>query len=184
MTRRSIGAVTDRRPNRAEIEALLEAAVRAPTHFLTEPWRFSVLAGDARSDLGKAMGRRVRAELAGDPHVEERVAYEEGRPLRAPVLLVVVYRASDNPKAIEVEDRYAVGAAMQNILLAAHARGLAGFLRTGPAARDPAVAEHLGLGPGEEIAGFIYLGYATEDAPVPDKPRTPPSDRTVWQGWD
>ena len=184
MTRRSIAAVTERRPGRADIQALLEAAVRAPTHHLTQPWRFIVLAGDARSELGSVMGRRVRAEMAGDPHVEERVAFEEARPLRAPVVLVVAYRASDNPKAIEVEDRYAVGAAMQNVLLAAHARGLAGFLRTGPAATDPAVAEHLGLAPGEEVAGFIYLGYAAEDAPLADKPRTPPSDRTVWRGWD
>src|SRR6266702_878727 len=123
VTRRSIGAVTDRRPDRADVEALLEAAVRAPTHHLTEPWRFIVLAGSAHSELGAVMGRRVRAEMAGDPHVEERVRFEEARPLRAPVVLTVVYRKSDNPKAVEVEDRYAVGAALQNILLAAHARG-------------------------------------------------------------
>src|SRR5258707_9211281 len=158
MTRRSIGAVTEHRPHRADVEALLAAAVRAPTHHLTEPWRFIVVAGTAREDLGKVMGRRLRRELAGDPRMEEKAQFEEARPLRAPVVLTAVYTPSSNPKAVEKEDRYSVGAAMQNVLIAAHARGLAGFLRTGPAAEDPAVAEHLGPTPGEEIAGVIYLG--------------------------
>jgi nitroreductase len=184
MSRRSIGAVTDERPKRADIEALLDAAVRAPTHHLTEPWRFIVLAGPARQQLGEVMGRRVRKELAGDPRLEEKVRFEEGRPLRAPVVLTAVYTPSSNPKAIENEDRYAVGAAMQNVLLAAHALGLAGFLRTGPAAGDPAVAEHLGLAPGEEVAGFIYVGYPAEENPPPPKPRTGAAERTVWKGWD
>lgn len=184
MTRRSVGAVTDERPGRADVDAVIQAASRAPTHHLTEPWRFVVLAGPAREALGEVMAGRVRREHAGDPHLEEKVAFEAGRPMRAPVILTVVYTPSDHPKAIEMEDRYAVGAAMQNALLAAHARGLAAFLRTGPASVDPGVAEHLGLEPGEEIAGFIYLGYPASDDPPPPKPRTDPADRTLWRGWD
>jgi nitroreductase len=130
------------------------------------------------------MGRRARRELAGDPHLEEKVRFEEARPLRAPVILTAVYTPSTNPKAIAMEDRYSVGAAMQNVLIAAHARGLAGFLRTGPAASDPAVTEHLGLAPGEEIAGFIYLGHPADQEPPPPKPRTEPADRTIWRGWN
>lgn len=184
MSRRSIGAVTDKRPGRSDIEALLDAAVRAPTHHLTEPWRFIVLAGPARAEVGKVMGQRLRRELAGDPRMEDKAQFEEARPLRAPVILTVVYTPSSHPKAIENEDRYSLGAAMQNILIAAHARGMAGFLRTGPAAEDPAVAQHLGLAPGEEIAGFIYLGYPADEDPPPPKPRTEAADRTAWKGWD
>jgi nitroreductase len=184
MSRRSIGAVTDERPERPDIEALLDAAVRAPNHHLTEPWRFIVLAGTARHELGEVMGRRVRRELPNDPRLEEKVQFEEGRPLRAPVVVTAVYTPSTNPKAVENEDRYSVGAAMQNVLLAAHARGLAGFLRTGAAAADPAVAEHLGLAPGEEVAGFIYLGHPAQEDPPPSKPRTDAAERTTWKGWD
>jgi nitroreductase len=184
ISRRSIGAVTDERPERADIEALLDAAVRAPTHHLTEPWRFIVVAGAAREQLGQVMGRRLRRELAGDPRMEEKAKFEEARPLRAPVILTAVYTPSSHPKAIENEDRYSVGAAMQNVLIAAHARGLAGFLRTGPAADDPDVAEHMGLAPGEEIAGFIYLGHPADEDPPPPKPRTEAADRTIWRGWD
>ena len=183
MSRRSVATVTDRRPEQGDVEALLEAAVRAPTHHLTEPWRFIVLAGPELGALGEVMGRRIRRERPGDPRIEERVAAEASRPLRAPVIVTVVYTPSDHPKAIENEDRYAVGAAMQNLLLAAAARGLGAFLRTGPAATDPEVAEFLGLGGGEEVAGFIYLGYPASEEQPPPKPRTHPAERTIWRGW-
>lgn len=182
-SRRSVPALTGQVPARPEVEALLEAAVMAPTHHMTQPWRFVIVQGGARDALGEVMGRRVRRELAGDPMVDSKVAAEAARPLRAPMIVVVVYTPSDHPKAIAMEDRYSVGAAMQNILLAAHDRGMAAFLRTGPAALDPDVARHLGLevdGPApEEIAGFIYLGYPSAGAPPP-KPRADPRERTVW----
>ena len=190
--------MSEERPSRAEVEDLLDAAVMAPTHHMTQPWRFIVVAGKARDALGSVMGSRVRRELPDDPHLEEKVAAEAGRTARAPVIITVVYVPSSHPKAIENEDRYAVGAAMQNLMLAAQARGLSTFLRTGPASLDPGVAAHLGLSAGdgggggqggdggqrpEEIAGFIYLGRA-QGNPPPAKPRVPAAERTTWLGWD
>lgn len=178
--------MTGEQPARADVEALLEAATMAPTHHMTQPWRFVVLAGQAREELGEAMGARVRRESADDPHLQEKVQSEAARPLKAPVVITVVYTPSDHPKAVVAEDRSSVGAAMQNVLLAAHTRGLSTYLRTGPASLDPGVAAHLGLKAGpppEEIAGFIYLGYAAQDPP-PAKPRTGAGDLTEWRGWD
>lgn len=184
-TRRMVPGVGERRPDREEIELLLAAAVRAPNHHLTEPWRFIVLAGDALGALGGAMAERVREQYAQDPGLEQRVEAERARPLRAPVIVVVVYSPSSNPRAIEVEDRYSVGAAMQNLLLAAHATGLGAYLRTGPAAEHAGVRRHLGLAGGEEIAGFVYLGYPDEgDAPRAMSERTAAAERTSWVGWD
>jgi nitroreductase len=186
MRRRSVPQMGDRVPDRADVEALLEAAVMAPTHHMTQPWRFIVVAGAAREALGAVMGATLRRSLCDDPHAVERAQAEAAKPLRAPAILTVVYVPSDHPKAIESEDRSSVGAAMQNILLAAEERGLATFLRTGPAATDPHVAAHLGLEPGppaEEIAGFIYLGYPAA-APPPPKARAGAAERTTWQGWD
>lgn len=184
-TRRSIGKVSDEPISREQINALLEAAVRAPTHHLTEPWRFVVLTGDALDGLGDAMAERVRESSEGATDLEDKVALEKSRPRRAPVIITVVYRPSTNPKAIEMEDRYSVGAGMQNILLLAHAQGLGAFLRTGPASRYPGVAEHLGLSEGEEIAGFIYVGKPLpQDEPAPMSRRTPALDVTEWRGWD
>lgn len=130
------------------------------------------------------MAERVREQYAEDPDLDKRLEVERFRPRRAPVIIAVIYTPSSNPKAIEVEDRYAVGALMQNVLLAAHATGLGAYLRTGPAAEYPGVHRHLGLREGEEIAGFIYVGYPAEDEERTMSARTPPKERTTWLGWD
>ena len=182
-SRRSVAKVSGTRPAREEIVRLLEAAVRAPNHHLTEPWRFVVLAGHVLEDLGEVMAERVQRERAGSPDLEARVRIERARPLRAPVIVAFVYVPSANPQAVEVEDRYSVGAAMQNLLLAAHASGMGAYVRTGAPARDPAVHRLLGLTEGEEIAAFVYLGYPADTAGSAPTRRTPAGERTTWLGW-
>ncbi|MGH2768232.1 MAG: nitroreductase family protein [Actinomycetota bacterium] len=183
MTRRSIAQMAGHRPERASVVKLLQAAVRAPNHHLTQPWRFIVLTGRGLDALGEAMAERIRRESVGDPDLARKVEAERARPHRAPVIVTVVYVPSEHPRAVEAEDRYAVGAAIQNVLLAAHAEGLATYLRTGPAAQDPAVRSLLGLTEGEEIAGFVYLGYPST-APGPLTQREPAEERVRWIGWD
>jgi len=183
-TRKMVSAVESKAPSRAEIERLLAAAVRAPTHHLTEPWRFIVIAGAGLDDLGDAMAMRVRAQFADSPELDQKLELEKSRPKRAPVIVVVIYVPSTHPKAIEIEDRHSIGAAMQNLLLAAHGMGLGAYLRTGPAAFDENVRRFLQLDPGEEIAGFIYLGYPAPGQPDSRSIRSEISERTRWVGWD
>lgn len=182
-SRRSVAQVASDPIVRSEIELLVEAAVRAPNHHLTEPWRFIVLTGEALHQLGETMAKRVLEEERDDPNLEARADAERKKALRAPVILTVVYVPSTNPKAVEIEDRYAVGAAIQNILLAAHARGLGAYLRTGPAARDRRVDHFLGVGEGEEIAGFVYLGKLEGEQKREPTRRQPGVERAVWMGW-
>lgn len=180
-TRRMTSKVKKDVPDRSMVADLISAAVCAPNHHRTQPWRFIVLTGQALEDLGEAMASRIRRTQQGDPDLEEKVAKEKAKPLRAPLILTVIYVPSNNPKAIEVEDRYAVGAAVQNVLLSAHDQGLGAFWRTGPATEEKVVKDFLGLKHGEEIAGFVYLGYPMEEA-VSAQPRSRPSaaDRISW----
>src|SRR5687768_17501070 len=100
LTRRSVPKVTDQEPPRASIERLLEAAVRAPTHHLTQPWRFVVLAGDARKDLGAAW-------VAGQEKTGKDTTGLADKTLRAPVIICVIEQPHlDNPKCVEVEEHY------------------------------------------------------------------------------
>jgi nitroreductase len=168
MTRRSVPKVSDRAPGTATIEKLLDAAVRAPTHHVTEPWHFIVLRGDALRGLGAAWAAGV--ERAGKN--AEGIA---AKALRAPVVIVVIARPKTHlPKVVEVEEHHAIGAAIQNILLAAHALGLGAMVRTGPAATPPGGAR---LPPPRRLrarrAGFVYVGY-----PVDAGDRRPLSRRT------
>src|SRR5688572_33240636 len=110
LSRRMVSKVLPEPPTRQEIEALLDAAVRAPTHHLTQPWRFLVLKGSALNDLGEAMAERI-AEMDPAPDgLADKIALEKSRPHRAPVIIVVIYTPSSHPKAIDVEDRYSIGA--------------------------------------------------------------------------
>jgi nitroreductase len=178
-TRRSVHRTSDRVPPREVIHRLLDAAVAAPNHHLTEPWRFVVLSGDALKQLGAAWAA-----------AEERTGRDpEGardKPLRAPVIITVIEspKAHLSSKVVEVEEHHAVGAAMQNILLAAHNAGLAAMLRTGPAARMHEIMEFLGLTSGELIAGFIYVGYPPDEVASKAPRKTAAADLTEWRGWD
>lgn len=181
-TRRMCGKVLDEAPTRQEIETLIEAAVCAPNHHLTEPWRFIVLSGKGLDELGDAMAARLTAQDAGSPNLEERVEKERARPKRAPVIVAVIYVPSHHPKALDIEDRYAVGAAVQNMLLAAHGMGLGAYWRTGAAAFDRRVGQSLGLEEGEEIAAFVYLGYPSGEPAGPARRRKGPAELTTWKG--
>ena len=180
MTRRSVAKVGAERPPRALIARLLEAAVRAPTHHLTQPWRFVVLAGAARNELGDAWAVADLREGKRDPE------QARAKPLRAPVIVTVVECLKPHlPKVVEVEEHHAVGAAMQNILLAAHDLGLGAAIRTGPAAHQPEVRTFLDLGDNELVAGFIYIGFpAPQASEQPLTRRTSAEILTEWRGWD
>ncbi|MDQ3957268.1 MAG: nitroreductase, partial [Actinomycetota bacterium] len=123
---------------RSAIDRLLAAAVRAPNHHLTQPWRFVVLTGGAREELGEAWAAALERAGKDASKIPDKV-------LRAPVIICVLERPHlENPKVVEIDEHYAVGAAIQNILLAAHALGLGAMHRTGAATTMPEVREYLG----------------------------------------
>jgi nitroreductase len=104
------------------------------------------------------------------------------KPLRAPVIVAVAVEPVVGPKIVEVEEVAAGAAAVQNMLLAAHALGLAAIWRTGDACYDDAVKAHFDLSPNAYLMGFVYLGYP---AAVSTRSRhTPPEELTRWLGWD
>ncbi|MEA2523288.1 MAG: hypothetical protein QOF73_515 [Thermomicrobiales bacterium] len=182
-TRRSIGKVLPDLPPRAAIEEVLEAASWAPNHHVTEPWRFVVIAGEAREAFGEVM---ARSKVAGmDPAVKDIPAeYEraKNKALRAPVVIAVAVEIQSGSKAVEIEEVAAGAAAVQNLLLAAHSLGLAAIWRTGDAAYDPDVKAFLGFKPSDHVLGFVYLGYP---AIVPLRAKhTPAAELTRWLGWD
>jgi nitroreductase len=175
-TRQSIGKMKPDPVPRELIERMLAAAVQAPNHHKVRPWRFVVLSGAARERLGDALAVALRQrDLAATVEAIER---ERVKPLRSPVLIAVGVAKPELPKEVEIEDVCATAAAVQNMLLAAHAQGLASMWRTGDAARDPNVKQFLGFAPDQYLLGFIYVGYALNEAVPPERPSY--NDRTVW----
>ena len=161
---------------REMIEKLLDAAVQAPNHYKVRPWRFVVLTGEGRDKLGNVM---AAAQQERHPEFPQE-AFDKTRllPLRAPVLIAVGVDQPGEAKVLEIENVCAAAAAIENLLLAAHAMGLGAKWRTGEWARDAKVRNFLGFVSDQEMIGFIYIGYpefAAEPAPRPSF-----EDRTVW----
>lgn len=184
LNRVSVTQVAPERPPRALIERLLETAVMAPNHHLNEPWRFVVLAGTAREELGEVLARRS-ARLAAEPHGPAALAQQDAerrKPLRAPVLIVAAAEHGGHPHALEVEDVASVAAAAEHVLLAAPALGLGAFWRTGDAAYDDEVKAFLGLRPTHQVVALLYVGYPI--ATRAPKPRAAVADKTTWRGWE
>lgn len=182
--RRSIGKMLKEVPPRSLIERVLEAAVNAPNHHDTQPWRFFVLQGPALDAFGDALADAAQARVGGDasdPKVKGLMLSEKTKPLRSPVNIVVgVVQDSDDPMTRR-ENLQAASAAMQNMLLAANSLGLAAIWRTGDGAFDDRIKAYFGLRPSDEIAGTVYLGYPDPAlaALIPARRRTF-ADKTTW----
>jgi len=175
-TRMSIGKVAPDPVPRALIEKILEAGAQAPNHHKVQPWRFIVLTGAAREQLGDLMADSLLARQPDAP--AEIVAAERAKPLRAPVLIAVGVDKPNGPKIVEMENICAAAAATENMLLAAHALGLAAQWRTGSAASDPAVKAMLGLAADQHLIAFVYLGWCLVEPQGYTRP--PAAERTIW----
>lgn len=180
-TRRSIGKVGPERPPREVIQRLLQAAVWAPNHHKTEPWRFYVLAGNARVVLGEVMARS-QARRRSSPLKESKLEKIRRKPLRAPVVIAVAVEPSSDPDVVEIEEILATAAAVQNLLLTAHAMDLGAMWRTGDACYDPEVEAFFGLSEKARLLGFVYVGYPAMAAPRAT--RRPTEELTEWRGWE
>ena len=130
---------------------LLELARWAPNHNLTNPWRFRVLGPEALARLKEAAGVEAAAKLD-----------------RAPTLVVASAVLFGDPDADE-EDLNAAACATYIVLLAAHARGLAGYWRTPGVLRTAAGRAAVGLDDGERFIGLIHLGHPRQEREAPER---------------
>jgi len=181
-TRRSYGKMLPDAPPRAQIERVLEAGVYAPNHHHTQPWRFFIFTGAERERLGAAQEAAFRRMLADpdDPRHAAAILKERGKPLRSPVVVVAAAEPSPDPKVPIAEEIAATAAAVQNVLLAAHAEGLATVWRTGETGYSDEVRALLGLSERAQVVGIIYLGFPNQDQPP--GPRPPRRAVMTWVG--
>jgi nitroreductase len=152
-------------PAGAALERILAAGAAAPDHGRLRPWRFVPIGGDDRVRLGAVFAEALRRRQPDAP--DAALEQERQRPLRAPLLIMVAARvASDHPKIPVVEQILSTGAAVQNMLIAAHALGFGAKWVTGDNAYDDHVKAALGLAPGDQIAAFLHLGTIAGTPPL------------------
>jgi nitroreductase len=164
---------------RETVELLLECAVRAPNHKLTEPWRFAVLTGEAKARLAeiKARHRLKRYEDPSSPEARSGMDKVRRETLEAPAVIVLMSRVHDD-ELTRQEDYAAVMMATANLMIAAQSLGLGTYLKTGGVMVDPALGDLVGLPDGYRIVGVLSLGYPAEAEPP--RRRRPAGDLTQW----
>ncbi|EKF74916.1 nitroreductase family protein [Alcanivorax hongdengensis A-11-3] len=159
-------------PSGEDIEQLLQAAIRAPDHGILRPWRFLVLQGEARHKLGDIM---VEQLLAKQPDADERSREAmRGKALRAPTLIIAVAEITEGHKVPAWEQILAVGAAVQNMMVAAHAMGIGAMWRTGDMANSELAKARLGFAAKDQVVAYLYLG--TPSGPGKPLPAENPAD--------
>ncbi|KQP80549.1 MULTISPECIES: nitroreductase [unclassified Methylobacterium] len=154
-------------PNPAELDTILTLASRVPDHGKLAPWRFLVIAGEARTRIGATI---AEAYAADHPEADAvRLDLERNRLALAPLVVAVVSRAGPHIKIPEWEQVLSAGAVSMNLVVAANAAGFATAWLTEWFAYDRRILDVLGLEPRERLAGFIHIGRPQEVPP--DRPR-------------
>jgi nitroreductase len=156
-TRSTAARLTEPGPTPEQLERLLSAAARAPDHGRLKPWRFIAMNGVARESLANAVAEARREQIP--TYTEEQMELEREKIRRSPSILVVGCAVrKDIAKVPEIEQVIAVGAAVENLLLAANDLGFAVMWKTGPAAYSPKVKATVGLAADDHIVAILHLG--------------------------
>lgn len=175
--RRSHKTFTKKPVYETEIRALLDAAVLAPNHKLTQPWGFAVLGRRSKQRYAEIKARlRVRDEL--DPAVaaerRQKIAEETAA---VPAVIVVTQKLDPDPVRRE-EDYAAVFMAIENMLLLATSMKLGSKVLTGSIIDDAEMRELIGAAHDERIVAIVHVGEPAEE-PRP-KTRIPAAEKTRW----
>ena len=183
--RRSIKPVdldSTRQVDRVLLGTLLDNANQAPTHGLTEPWRFHVFQGAARQELGEVMQQIYQAVTPPAEFREDKFRKMTDSTSLAPVVIAIVMARKGGAKIPELEEIEAVACAVQNFHLSACAAGLGGYWSSPALVYDRQFADWLKLGPDDRCLGLFYLGWPKPGFNWPESRRGRVEEKTVWHG--
>ncbi len=158
------------------IREILDNARWAPTHKLTQPWRFRVLTGQALHRLSEYLGEYYRLHTPPEAFSEKKLERTMQKPLKAACVIAICMQRDPQERVPEWEELAAVACAVQNMWLTCTAHGIGCYWSTPAAALDG--AEFFQLGPGERCLGLFYMGHAA--AIPPPTPRDPIETKTIW----
>jgi nitroreductase len=171
-------ALAEPAPDDAQLKQILQVAMSAPDHGRLYPYRFITIRGDARYRLSEIF---VQATRQREPEVDAAyLAKQREKPLRSPLIVVVVATLIESEKIPEIEQMLSAGAAAHNILLGANALGFGSVWLTGANAYDDYVRGELGINDDERIVGFVYIGTPQLDIP----PRPLPEVDEYLSNWE
>lgn len=170
--------MVDRTIEEPIIREMLENANWAPTHGMTQPWRFTVFTGDARKEVAELLAKTYKEVTPADSFKESKQESLATNPMRAPVLIAIGMQRQDSEKIPEIEEVQAVACAVQNMHLTASAHGVGAFWSSNAAVCSEQMKSFLGLGEKDKVLGLFYVGYPRE---WPTGERSPIEEKISWR---
>lgn len=161
-----------------QIWSLLEAANWAPTHRMTEPWRFIVIRGTRKVELGTYLADQYKATQSETAFSERKYKSKQEKAHRSSAVIAIILQRDPAESVPEWEELAAMSTAVQNLWITASAMGLGGYWSS--PASIVGRPDFLALPPGQSCYGLFYLGH--HDMPELPRERKPIADKVQW--WD
>ncbi len=161
------------------VENILLNATWAPTHKMTEPWRFIVFSGAGRQKLAHFQAECYKQVMTARGKFEED-KYQGllTKPMQSSHIISVGMKRDEKKSVPEIEEIGAVYCAVENMYLTATAYGLGAYLSTGGITFFEEAKPFFNLGPEDKLLGFFHIGK-TQYTPPPSK-RKPLSSVSAW----
>ena len=147
------------------VDRIVSSAQWAPNHKRTWPLRVAVITGNSRRTLGDTIADAMAVH--GDD--EMKVTKTRGKFMRSPVIIVVAAGEGATQNETE-ENKYAVAAGVQNMLLMAESFGLAALWGSPAKGANNAITTLCSMEPTDHVMGIIYLGWPTQSVAAPLRP--------------
>jgi len=161
------------------VKQLLENANWAPTHKITEPWRFMVFTGNGIQQLAQAQADVYKKVTTADgTFKEERFQNLLTKPALSSHIIAVGMKRDEKKSVPEIEEIGAVFCAIENIYLTATAYGIGCYLSTGGITYFEEAKEIFGLEPADKLLGFIHVGMVKSQ--IPPGKRSSIDDKVIW----
>lgn len=165
--RRSIAPkdYSERIVHREMVERILTNATWAPTHGLTQPWRFTVYTGEGRERISRFLGEEYTRMIPPEKFLQKKFDNITQRPLMSSVVIALGMERDPNGKISERDELMAVACAVQNMHLTCTAYGLGAFWATGGPLIGDGMRKFQGLGENGAALGLFFMGYPAGEWP-------------------
>lgn len=171
---------TSRKVLKDVVVEILNNALWAPTHGLTQPWHFVVFQGEELKTLGEFMAETYKESCNPETFLEKKYQKMLNRPSKASVIIAICMKRQEIEKIPEIEEVQAVACAVQNMYLTATAYGLGPYWSSGNVSYSEEMKSFLKLGEKDKCLGLFYLGYTKEQWPTSH--RRPLEYHSEWRG--
>ncbi|MFB6258335.1 MAG: nitroreductase [Flavobacteriales bacterium] len=156
---------TERKVQADIVERLLDNARWAPSHHLTQPWRFKVFMDENKGRLEEKLPEIYRETTPPEAIKEGKAEKIKEKVANSSVVIAICMARDPDERLPELEEIEAVACAVQNMYLTATAYGLAAYWSTGDLVYTEAMKSFLGLAEKDRCLGLFYVGYPAIDWP-------------------